>query len=138
MCFKSPSGGGNFSLSFLKMLPPPGKNCICNFMRGLKGRVKTPGTGPIGLYLVHKHLTQSRYVARLFKGPELPSLTGFLGLVATEYLLFGKNILSCSYLVLQIPRNNTKSCCGGKKYKYSYSYEPKSLRAGWALKGPSL
>ena len=99
MCFKFPSGGGNLSISFLKILPSARKNCICNFVRALKGRVKTPETGSIGFYPAHKHLTWSRYIARLFIGPKLPSLAGFLRLVATEYSLFSKNIF-CLVLTL--------------------------------------
>lgn len=57
VCFKFSSGGG-ISLSFLKMLPPPRKNCVCHIMMTLKGRVKTPEKGPIGVYLAHKHLTE--------------------------------------------------------------------------------
>lgn len=90
--FQVCSGGGNFSLSFLKLLLPPSKDGICNITRALKQRVKSPETRPIEFYLAHKHLIQTRYIVRLFIGPKLPPLADFSVFVVTEYLLLNKNI----------------------------------------------
>lgn len=135
--FQVSSGGGNFSLSFLKLLLPPRKNCVCSITRALKGRVKTPETRPIEFCLAHKHLTQTRYIVRLFIGPKLPSLAGFSVFVATEYSLFNKNIFFLIH-ALCCKSQQHQILSWVKKYKYSYSYIPESLRAGWSFKGPSL
>lgn len=114
--FQVSSGGGNFSLSFLKLLLPPRKNCVCSITRALKGRVKTPETRPIEFCLAHKHLTQTRYIVRLFIGPKLPSLnylqvSQYLWPLSIHYLI---KISSFLFMPCAANPNNTKSCLGEK------------------------
>lgn len=126
-------------LNLLSSLPSASEKCVTKALKLFAGseRVKTPETRPIEFCLAHKHLTQTRYIVRLFIGPKLPSLAGFSVFVATEYSLFNKNIFFLIH-ALCCKSQQHQILSWGKKYKYSYSYIPESLRAGWSLKGPSL